>query len=323
MRIAILDLGTNTFNIFIADLHPIKQMDRLSEDTGKNGSAHFKKLYKSKIAVKLGEGGINTNVIAEAPFNRGIGALKMHKKRIKEFGVEKVIAVATSAIRSARNGMDFIRSAKEATGIEVEVISGGREAELIYYGVRSAVNMNNTPSLIIDIGGGSTEFIIGTSKEILWKHSFLLGAARLLEQFNPSDPITQEEIQQIEYHLEQNLQPLYDAIQKYPVTELIGSSGSFDSLAEMIGYHFYDADILKGKTEYEFNLNDCEKIYEMLRNSTTKERLSMKGLVRMRVDMIVVSVVFIRFIMRRLNLKKMRLSTYSLKEGVLWELMHS
>lgn len=323
MRIAILDLGTNTFNIFIADLFPFQQTSELPGDRGKNWWIDFKKLYKSKIAVKLGEGGIDTNVIAEAPFNRGISALKMHKKRIEEFSVEKVIAVATSAIRSASNGIDFIRSAKEATGIEVQVISGDREAELIYYGVRSAVSMSSTPSLVIDIGGGSTEFIIGTNKEILWKQSFLLGAARLLEQFKPSDPITREEIHQLEQHLEQNLQPLYNAIQKYPVAELIGSSGSFDSLAEMIGYRFYNTDVLKGKTEYDFNLDDCEKIYEMLRKSTTEERLSMKGLARMRVDMIVVSVVFICFIMQRLNLKKMRLSTYSLKEGVLWELIHS
>lgn len=323
MRIAILDLGTNTFNIFIADLFPFKEANGLPEHTKKGWWVDFKKLYKSKIAVKLGEGGINNNVIAEEPFSRGISALKMHKNRIEEFGVDKVIAVATSAIRSASNGMDFIRSAKEKAGIEVQVISGDREAELIYYGVRSAVNMNNTPSLIIDIGGGSTELIIGTKKEALWKQSFLLGAARLIEQFHPSDPITKEEIQQIEHHLEHNLQPLYEAIQKYPVTELIGSSGSFDSLAEMIGYRFYDTNILKGKTEYDFNLDDCEKIYEMLRKSTTEERLNMKGLVRMRVDMIVVSVIFICFIMQRLNLKKMRLSTYSLKEGVLWELIHS
>lgn len=307
-RIAILDLGTNTFNIFIAEVFPDKT---------------FTKLYRSKISVKLGEGGINKNYIEKKPFKRGLKALKKHKKTIEEYGAEKTIAFATSAIRSASNGKDFIKAVKEKTGIDVQIISGDKEAELIYYGVRSAVKMNTQPSLIIDIGGGSTEFIIANKKEILWKQSFLLGAARLLEKFNPSDPIKESEKIKIENHMEENLQPLFDAVKKYPVEELIGSSGSFDSLAKMIAHRFYDIEVIKGKTEYNFNLEDCEKLYNIILKSTTKERLHMKGLVKMRVDMIVVSAVFVDYIFLKLGLKKMRLSKYSLKEGVLWELLNS
>jgi exopolyphosphatase/guanosine-5'-triphosphate,3'-diphosphate pyrophosphatase len=323
MKVAILDLGTNTFNIFIAELIP--------SPSGREGWGSFTKIYKSKIAVKLGEGGINKNFIEEKPFERGIKALKKHKRTSEKFGAEKIIAFATSAVRSASNGLDFVKVAKERAGIDVQVISGDREAELIYYGVRSAVKMNDTPSLIIDIGGGSTEFIIANKNQILWKQSFLLGAARLLDKFKPSDPITKEEIKQIEAYLEQNLQPLFSAVAPLSlgrgvggeVTELLGSSGSFDSFAEMIAYHFYNPDILKGKTEYDFNLEDCQKMYEIILRSTTKERMHMPGLTKMRVDMIVISAVFVDYIMIRLGLKKMRLSKHSLKEGVLWELMNN
>ena len=308
MRIAILDLGTNTFNIFIAEILPNKT---------------FQKLYKSKISVKLGEGGINKNHIEEKPFRRGINALKKHKKTIKKFGAEKVFAFATSAIRSATNGKDFVIAVKEETGIDVKIISGDKEAELIYYGVRSAVKMNSKPSLIMDIGGGSTEFILADKKEILWKQSFLLGAARLLEKFNPSDPINESEKKKIEIYLEENLQPLFNAVKKFPAEELIGSSGSFDSLAEMIAHRFYDIEVVKGKTEYDFNLDDCEKMYNIILNSTTEERLHMKGLIKMRVDMIVISAIFVDYVFIRLGLKKMRLSKYSLKEGVLWELLNN
>jgi exopolyphosphatase/guanosine-5'-triphosphate,3'-diphosphate pyrophosphatase len=309
MKIAIIDLGTNTFNIFIAEILPNKT---------------YSKLYKSKIAVKLGEGGINRNFIEPIPFKRGINALKKHKKTIEKFGVAKIVAFATSAIRSASNGNEFVQTAKEKTGIDVQIISGDREAELIYFGVRSAVKMNDTPSLIIDIGGGSTEFIIANKDKILWKQSFLLGAARLLDKFKPSDPITNEEIQQIKDHLELNLQPLFVAVKEHgAVTELIGSSGSFDSLAEMIAYRLYNIDILTGKTEYEFNMDDCQKIYDLLLKSTIKDRMNIRGLTKMRVDMIVISAIFVDFIILRLGLKKMRLSKYALKEGVLWELMHS
>ena len=325
MKISILDLGTNTFNIFIAEILP--------SPSGREGWGGYTKLYKSKIAVKLGEGGINKNFIEEKPFERGIRALKKHRKTSRKFGVDKIVAFATSAVRSASNGKDFVLAAKEKTGVEVQVISGDREAELIYYGVKMAVQLNDTPSLIIDIGGGSTEFILANKKEIFWKQSFLLGAARLLEKFKPSDPITGDEIKSIEVHLEKDLQPLFNtfANAQFPFPsrggtgrgcELIGSSGSFDSLAEMIGYRFYDIEALKGKTEYGFDLKDFDKLYRILLLSTTAERITMKGLTKMRVDMIVVSAIIVNFILKRLSIQKMRGSKFSLKEGVLWELMH-
>lgn len=318
MKIAILDLGTNTFNIFIAEVFPDKT---------------FRKLYKSKIPVKLGEGGINKNYIEEIPFQRGIRALKTHKKTIKEFSVDKVFAYATSAVRSASNGKEFVLAVKEKTGIDVQIISGEKEAELIYYGVRAAAQMEDNPSLIMDIGGGSTEFIIANKKEILWKHSFQLGVARLLEKFKPSDPIINAEIKKIENYLEQELQPLFLAVllpsgggaggEPAKITELLGSAGSFDSLAEMIAYRFHTIDLLKGKTEYNFNLKEVKQTCDMLIKSTTKERTQMKGLTPMRVDMIVISAIFVDFIIQRLGLTKMRLSKYSLKEGALWEVLHS
>ncbi len=316
MQVGILDLGTNTFNVFIAETFPDKT---------------FKKIYKSKISVKLGEGGINNNFIEEKAFERGIRALKKHKKTINEYDVEKTIAFATSAIRSATNGKHFIEVAKEKTGIDIEIISGDKEAELIYYGVRSSVTMCNHPSLIIDIGGGSTEFIISNKNKIIWKQSFLLGVARLLEKFKPSDPIKELEIKKIETYLEEQLQPLFSAVATLHATadsqntiiELIGSSGSFDSFAEMIAHRFYNINVVKNKKEYNFNLNDCEKIYELILKSTLKERLQMPGLIKMRADMIVISVVFVNYIFRRLKLKEMRLSKYSLKEGILWKLLHA
>ncbi len=329
MRISILDLGTNTFNIFIAELLP--------SPSGREGWGGYTKIYKSKIPVKLGEGGINNNFIEAKPFERGIRALKKHKKTSEKFGAEKIVAFATSAIRSASNGNDFVQQAKEKAGIAVQVISGDREAELIYYGVRMAVQLSEEPSLIIDIGGGSTEFILAGKDKIFWKQSFLLGAARLMEKFKPSDPISNDQIKKIEIYLEENLQSLFQAVDRITHTllpspfgggtgrgfELIGSSGSFDSLAEMIGWHFYNEDALTGKTEYDFNLDDFEKLYQIIIRSTTEERLHMKGLTKMRVDMIVVSAIFVKFILNRLGIKKMRGSKFSLKEGVLWEIMQN
>ena len=307
-RIAIIDLGTNTFNLLIAEVRSDKTYDAL---------------FQTKIGVKLGEGCINQGFIAPAPFQRGIEALRSHRKTIEKFNVEKVFAFATSAIRGASNGAEFVVHAKEECDIVIQLISGNKEAELIYYGVRDAVVMDHETSLIIDIGGGSVEFIIANKHQVFWKQSFLLGIARLLELFNPSDPITEKEIQRIEDYLDHELQPLFDAVKKYPVTELIGASGSFDSIAEMVAHKFYSPHLLDGKTEFTFNLDDCNNIHETILRSTCAERLQMKGLAEMRVDMIVISSILVHFILRSLAIQKMRLSTYSLKEGILCEILNS
>jgi exopolyphosphatase/guanosine-5'-triphosphate,3'-diphosphate pyrophosphatase len=306
MRIAIIDLGTNTFNILIVETE---------------NSNTYKQIFQTKIAVKLGEGGINKGFIAPIPFQRGIDALVQYKLVLDDYNVEKVFAFATSAIRSASNGNDFVSIAKQKAAIDIQVISGDKEAELIYYGVRSAVKMTNDTSLIIDIGGGSTEFIIANKENVFWKQSFLLGAARLLERFNPSDPITDQEIEDVKGYLKQELQPLFEAVKKYPITELIGSSGSFDSLAEMIAHRFYTPEILKNITEYEFQMDDCSAIYDIIIKSTKAERTAMKGLVQMRVDMMVISSILVHFVVAEFEIEKMRLSTYSLKEGVLHDVL--
>lgn len=306
-RIAVIDLGTNTFNLLIVEVNPDKT---------------YQTVYQTKIAVKLGEGGINKGFIAPVPFRRGINALIAHHETIQKYNVERIHAVATSAIRGATNGHEFVATAKLEAGIDIRVISGDQEAELIYYGVRHAVKMNHQTSLIIDIGGGSTEFIIANNNQILWKQSFLLGVARLLEMFNPSDPITDEERLALVDYLRQELQSLFEAVEKYPITELIGSSGSFDSMAEMVAHKFYSPHVLDGKTEFNFNLEYCKAIHELILKSTLAERLEMKGLVAMRVDMIVISSILVNFIVRSFEISQMRLSTYSLKEGILFEVLN-
>ncbi len=308
MRIAIIDLGTNTFNILIVEVNDTKT---------------YTHLYQSKISVKLGEGGITKSFIEDVPFQRGIDALKTYKETIKRFEVEKNFAFATSAIRTASNGKEFLAKAKQETGIDITMISGDKEAELIYYGVRNALALTDETSLIIDIGGGSTEFIIANKNKIIWKQSFLLGAARLLEKFNPSDIITEVEHKAIFNYLSEELKPLFEAVEQYPIIELIGSSGSFDSLAEMIAHELYTPEILKNKTEYNFDLNDFKSTYEMIIKSNKKERLRMKGLIEMRVDMIVISSIIVQFILYSFKINKMRLSTFALKEGVLNEIMNS
>ena len=143
-----------------------------------------------------------------------------------------------------------------------------------------------------------------------------------MERFNPSDPVTHEQVHALKKYLKKELQPLFEAAKTHTASQLIGSSGSFDSLAEMIAHRFHDIDVLKDKTEFPLNLEESNAIYHDLLKSSRAERLNMKGLIELRVDMIVVSAIFVHLILTSMHIENMRLSTYSLKEGALWELLH-
>ena len=307
MRIAVIDLGTNTFNLLVAE----------AGDDGK-----FETLYNEKLAVKLGEGGINLGIITEAAFIRGIEAMDNYLSTIKQLDVKRVLAFATSAVRNAANGDEFVEAVKNKTGIEIHTINGDREAELISFGVRQAVKLSDEPSLVIDIGGGSTEFIILDKKEILWKQSFEIGASRLWQRFEPSDPILENEKKIISDYLVDILKPLWAAAEKFGVKELIGASGSFESLAELIHIRYNSLPSLSNKTECEFNLEECAVIHESILASSRAERLKWKGLVAMRVDLIVVSAILVETVVSRLSISKMKYSAYALKEGVLWSFLN-
>jgi len=302
MRIAILDLGTNTFNLLIADY------------TSKD---NFQILFKTKRSVKLGQNGINEKIITSEAFERGLKALRNHNDLIQKHNVEKTFAFATSAIRNAKNGSDFVAAIKLEFNIEVTVITGENEAELIYYGVKQAVNLTSEKVLILDIGGGSNEFIIANNNEIFWKQSFNLGIARLIEKFPPSNPIKKEEIETIHIYLEATLDSLFEALNTYPITTLVGASGSFDTLRRLNSKTYEAPDTIRDIPFYEISIEKYLELHKILINSTTEERIQMKGLELMRVEMIVLASIFINFIVSKAKIKRLIQSDYALKEGVI------
>lgn len=306
MKVAVIDCGTNTFNLVIADI---------------TDPHRYTKLYNTRIPVKLGESAINNGYITELAMNRGKEALRVFKTRIHEMKVEKVQAYATSAIRDASNGMSFVTWAKEELSIEISVIDGNREAELIYYGIRGAVQLTKEMSLIMDIGGGSNEFVIANEDGWHWKQSFKIGAARIIEKFPHSNPILQKEMDDITAYLVSELKPLIKAIEEFKPKELIGSSGAFDSLIEMIHGEYNGEPLIGEKTEYKIEPLAYRQIVDRILASSLEERKLIKGLVPMRFDMIVISCLMIEVVIKLLNTTTIRVSTFSLKEGAIFEYM--
>jgi exopolyphosphatase/guanosine-5'-triphosphate,3'-diphosphate pyrophosphatase len=299
MKIAAIDLGTNTFHLIIAE----------------QAESEMKIIYKTNKPIKLGEDITKENKIIPTAFERGINCLKEFKATLDQYGVTKIRAVATSGVRSASNGKDFIDTVKEETGILIDIIDGEEEANLIYEGVKYSGAIQGK-SLIMDIGGGSTEFIFCDKKGFYWKKSFDIGAARLMQKFFKSDPISLEDQEQIKIHLKENLAELIEFGKDFGATTLIGSAGAFETYAEVI-------DPAINIHEIPNSLIDIDAYHQLskkLIGSSHQERSEMPNLIPLRVDMIVMASMITDYVLAELNLKTIILSTYDLKMGVLQKL---
>ncbi|MBB6497974.1 exopolyphosphatase [Pedobacter cryoconitis] len=296
MKAAVIDLGTNTFHLIIAEL----------------SSSGVEVCYKTNLPVQLGQGRINENIIIPEAFERGIQALKGFKAELDRQQVQIVRAIATSAIRSAANGAEFVDEALSRAGITIEVITGEQEAAFIFNGVK-ATGVIKQPSLIMDIGGGSTEFIICNPDGYLWKKSYNIGAARLLQAYFHTDPISTEEKTSIRKHLDRELTELKTACSIDHPQVLIGSAGAFETFAAML---LKDTDI-KTISSAALDINAYQLLSEKLIASTHAERAIMPNLIPLRVDMIVIAAILTSYILEEMGLKSVSLSTYDLKMGVL------
>ncbi len=305
MRVASIDLGTNTFNLLIADV----------ED------GVFNVVHRDKRGVRLGKGGINLHTIQPDAWQRGMDALNDYSKEIKNFGPEKVIATATSAIRSADNGNEFVRSAKEKLGIDIRVIDGREEARLIFEGVRHAVPIGSDPMLVMDIGGGSIEFIIGDCKKILWHASFEAGASRILDTFSPSEPILPVEIKAIEDYVRNILNELFTVAKGYPLTTLIGSSGSFDAIANMASFVRNNEAVPLDSKYFEIPVEVYDSLHRLLIKSDLEQRKAIPGMDMIRVELIVIGSILINIVVKELSLTKLVQSSYAIKEGVIFNFL--
>jgi len=304
-RHAIIDLGTNTFHLLVIEK---------SENS-------YQILHKEKKVVRIGEDGITNRIINTSALARAVDATKSFKCISEEYNVSSFHVTATSAVREANNGYLFTKEIQKATGFDIKVITGDKEAELIYYGVRSALRLGDYPSLIMDIGGGSVEFIIGNSTKILWKQSIPMGAQRLIEKFHHNDPINTEEIAEIENYLKSNLKSLILKLEEIGPKILIGASGSFDTLSDIYKIKFEIEDkVVNG--EIPFALDCFYGIYHEIISKDREQRLNMPGMIEMRVDMIVVACILINYVLKNYKFKEIRVSSYALKEGILFCLLN-
>lgn len=311
-RYAVLDLGTNIFHLLIVELDE-KQTD-------------FKILYKEKVSVKIGKGGISQGIITPDAQKRIMQAFTRFSSTLQTYHVatQKVFASATSAFRNAKNGHIIVQEIFQKFEIIVNIISGVEEAMYIYEGVRKAVVLKNKLALIMDIGGGSVELILGNENKIFWKQSFEIGGQRLLDQFMRTDPISQLDLQRLEIYLETALFELTRVLFNHTPQVLVGSAGAFETVVALIQslkeeentYTDEHGELIEKMVRIE--KDDFYNLYQKIISANLQERKNMHGMLDLRADMIVVAMALMKFIIEKINVQHIYASAYSLKEGVLF-----
>lgn len=294
-RIAIIDLGTNTFNLLVVD------------KTGSN----LKRILSTKDGVALGLGGINENKLSQDAIERAMTALHKFCATCSELKVESLFAFGTSALRNATNANELIDRTRSELKLHIEVISGIREAELIYKGVALGYKFK-TSDLIMDIGGGSTEFILANSNGIQKSRSFEIGVSRIYQLFKFSDPMSEKDCQQVVMYLENATGSFFDGM---TCKRLIGASGSFETFYKLAyNIEFPDDEFIS------MGIGDVHKSLDQVIASTQKERDANPLIIPIRKKMAPLAAIKTKWIIEKLEMNELVISPFALKEGVISEM---
>lgn len=297
--LAAIDIGTNSFHLVVART---------------KSAIAFEIIAREKEVVRLGSGSGDMKVLAADAIDRGIEALARFRQ-IAQIADAPIRAIATSAVREADNRDEFLRRARDEAGIDVEVVSGVEEARLIHLGVLQDVPVADVRLLLMDIGGGSTEFVVGDGTEMLDARSLKLGAIRLTDRFFAEEPITSSSVKNCRNHVRAYLGPVVRAVRQYGFDAAIGSSGTILSVAEMARQRRGESGRMVSNAT--FTRKELGKVVDaLLAAGTAKQRLKVPGLDARRADIIVGGAVLLAETFDALGIEEMTVSDYALREGL-------
>ena len=297
-RVASIDIGTNTILLLIAEVEGEK----------------IHPLFEIETVVRLGEGVQKNGVLLNEAMERGLQTLAQYLKRCQEWEVQKIFAVGTSALREAKNSEDFLKLVKEKLDLSIEVISGEEEAQLSFLAVAEDLQEREKSILVVDVGGGSTEFILGKGDQIKQWISLPLGSVRFTEEFLRSDPVQEEEWGAMERKIWEHLAAIPHSPEPLSMVAVGGTAttlasveqGLEDFVAEKI-HHF----VLKRET-----LKNQIFLY---RSKTIEERKKIPGLPKARADVILAGGTILYLAMEELNCPSVLISCHGVRYGLLYK----
>jgi len=300
VKLAAIDIGTNSVHMIVVRIRP-------------DGS--FEVIDREKEMVRLGAGGLDGRALTPAAVQAALQALVKFKRLADSYGVDDVVAAATSATREAENGGDFLDAIVERTGVRARVITGREEARLIHLAAVYGSNLGGGAGVVIDIGGGSTEITLGPASEPRLARSFKVGVIRLSERFVTSDPLSRRDERRLERHLRRELGPYLAQVARHRVTRVIGTSGTILSLG-LLALHEADREPLPDVRNVRVPAKAISRLRKTLLALDQRERLELPGLDPRRADLSVAGVVLLDTILDLLGTEEITLSDLALREGL-------
>jgi exopolyphosphatase / guanosine-5'-triphosphate,3'-diphosphate pyrophosphatase len=297
LRLAAIDVGTNSVHMIVA---------QADNDGG------VTTLWRMKEMVGLGRISFPSRKLTAEAIQRAVTTLDRFRQAAQQRGAEKIIAIATSAVREASNGGDLIERVRRELKMYIKVVSAKDEARLIYMGVRHATDLGEAPHLLIDIGGGSVELIVGDSLGAALLESRKLGAARMTAKFVKSDPLSKDDRRAMMTHYRRELSDVVERIRDLGVVKVIGTSGTLENIAAMCGDRDEDGKPIITRKSFD-------RVRKQLVASDAAERESIGGLNDTRKEQIVAAAVLVGYLMDELDIKKIHLCDSALREGILVE----
>lgn len=296
-KIAAIDIGTNSMRLLLC------QYD----------GQRFVHKEKHLIVTRMGQGLSASGMISEDALKRNLDALEVFKEKAEQYGAQQVIAIATSAVRDAANREVFLSSAKQLTGIEIKVISGELEADLGMTGVASGFDGTAGDILVIDIGGGSTELVLGNIQGISYSKSINAGTVRMTESFISVNPILESELNALNKNLEKLFTEPIANLKDRNIQKAVAIGGTATTIAAI--YHdmcIYDAQKVHN-TVVAFDY--LQKLHEKLKNMSVEQRYEVRGLQKERADVIPAGIAIMLHIMKNLGLSSFTASENDNLEG--------
>jgi exopolyphosphatase/guanosine-5'-triphosphate,3'-diphosphate pyrophosphatase len=303
MRLAAIDVGSNSVHLLIADVSP---------------EGHLEVVDRVKEMVRLGRRSFSTGLLTQSAMDLAVRVLAHFRRLVEMRHVDRVRAVATSAVREARNRGQFVARVKRETGVELEVISGREEAQLIYRAAQHALGLEGGPHLLVDMGGGSVELVLVKNRRAVWMKSARLGASRMTERFLIDDPPTPAQCKRLESHLEREIGEQMRAARDAGVVRAIGTSGTINTLIAMARAARGDElGPLHGATA---SAVEIARLRRKVVGASAAMRMALPGIDAKRADQVQAAAILTDFVLRHSGAKEMAACSWALREGMLLEL---
>ena len=302
-NLAVVDIGTNSIHMVLAEIE---------------SDYSYKILDRVKDMTRLGDGTFDSGRLSDIAMVRGVEVLRNFTTLARNKGYDRIVATATSAVREARNGGEFLRAVMKETGLRVRVVTGQEEARLIYLGIRHSMELSDSPSLIVDVGGGSVELIACNNEKMLLGRSLKLGAIRLKDKYLKKDPPTKGMVKEMEEAIAKDLHIALKTSTCRSFEQIVATSGMAANLAEIVFLRRAGRPISQVNLA-TVDLEEIRAVESQLKKRNLRARLAIPGLDPKRVDTLLPATVVLRRVLEHTNLEKLTISDKAIREGVIYD----